>query len=197
MFHPRFNPPADAACGRRADTGCMSITDYALNALLILVVVRQIHGRRLAGLSLYLPLAIVAYVVVRYLRGIPTGGHDLLLEGGAVVLGLALGTLCALCTRVYPDHDGVPYAKATALAAFFWILGVGARLGFAEYAQHGGAGSIVHFSRAHDITSMQVWVTALIAMALVEVLSRTAVLVLRGRRLRPAGRGGAPAIIGA
>jgi hypothetical protein len=195
MFHPWFNPAADAGSAPRPDTGGMSITDYALNALLVLVVVRQIRGRRLAGLSLYLPLAIVAYVGVKYLHTVPTGGHDLVLELSGAAAGLALGALCAVYTRVYPDHDGVPYAKATWLAAFFWILGVGARLGFALYAQHGGGAAIERFSGAHDITSMETWVTTLIVMALVEVLSRTTVLVLRGRRLPSAARSGEPAII--
>ena len=167
----------------------MSITEYLLNALLVLVVVRQIRGRRLAGPALYLPLVIVAYVAVKYLHVVPTAGNDLWLVSAGAVAGLLLGTLCAVFTRVYPDHDGVPYARATGIAAALWILGVGARLGFSLYAQHGGGASIVRFSARHNITTVQAWVAALVLMALVEVVSLTGVLVARAYLppLRPSG----------
>jgi hypothetical protein len=157
----------------------MSLSDYLLSGLLILVVFRQIRGRRLAGLMLYLPLVLVAAAAVSYLHGIATTGNDLplVLDGAAV--GLALGTLCAIFTRVYPGPGGVPYAKATWLAVVFWILGVSARLAFALYAQNGGGAQIAQFSSQHQL-SLNAWAPCLIVMALVEVVSRTAVLVLRG-----------------
>src|SRR6202012_4393049 len=42
----------ERAC--RPTLACMTTTDYALSIALILVVVRQLRGRRLAGLSLYM-----------------------------------------------------------------------------------------------------------------------------------------------
>jgi hypothetical protein len=164
----------------------MTTTDYLLSAALILIVVRQLRGRRLAGVSLYLPLAIVAYVAVNYLHGIPTTGNDLALIGGCLAAGLLLGVLCGIYTLVYPDAGGVPYARATGIAAALWVLGVSGRLVFAYYAEHGGGPSIARFSLHHALTP-QAWSTAFVLMALAEVVSRTAVLVVRGRRLpRPA-----------
>jgi hypothetical protein len=160
----------------------MTTTDYALSAALILVVLRQLKGRRLQGLSLYLPLGIVAYAAYKYLHTVPTQGNDLMLVFLCIGAGLALGVLTGIFTRVYPDHDGVPFARATVIAAGLWVLGVSARMAFSLYAQHGGGPSIERFSSAHAL-SVQAWGAALILMALAEVVSRTAVLVVRGRRL--------------
>jgi hypothetical protein len=158
----------------------MTLSEYLLNALLVLVVVRQLRGKRLAGPNLYVPLALVAYAAFRFLHPVPTAGNDLWLALTGATIGLVLGVLCAVFTRVYPDHDGVPFARATAVAAGLWILGVGARLAFSLYAQLGGGPSIVRFSAHHDITTAQAWVAALVLMALTEVVSRTAILVARG-----------------
>jgi len=158
----------------------MTTSEYLLNGLLVLVVVRQLRGKRLAGANLYIPLALVAYAAFRFLHSVPTAGNDLWLALTGAAAGLVLGTLCALYTRVYPDHDGVPFARATAVAAALWIVGVGSRIAFSLYAQHGGGASIIRFSAHHDITTAQTWVAALVLMALTEVVSRTAILVARG-----------------
>ena len=155
-------------------------TTYILTAALVLAVVRQLRGRKLAGPSLWIPLAAVAYATAEYLRSIPTSGNDLVLVALGTATGLALGTLCGLHTLVYSDARGVPYARATALAAVLWIVGVAARLDFSLYAQHGGGSTIARFSVAHALT-LQAWIAALVLMALAEVASRTAVLVFRSR----------------
>ncbi|MGC2192994.1 MAG: hypothetical protein WA751_11760 [Candidatus Dormiibacterota bacterium] len=168
----------------------MSITDYLLSAVLILLVFQQIRGRRLAGLTLYLPLLLVAVAAVSYLHGIPTSGNDLILVVLGAVVGLALGTLCAVFTRVYPGPGGVPFVKATWLAVIFWVLGVSARLAFALYAQNGGGPGIAQFSASHHLT-IGAWAPCLIVMALVEVVSRSGVLILRGYFPKLVGRSAA------
>lgn len=160
----------------------MNTTDYLLNGLMVFSIVRQLRGRRLAGINLALPLIIVAYVATSYLRTIPDSGHDLVLLALGMGVGLTLGVLCGLTTVIYPGRGSVLFVRATGIAAALWVLGVGARLGFALYAQHGGAPMIERFSAAHAL-SMQAWVAALILMALTEVVSRTAVLLVRSRRL--------------
>jgi hypothetical protein len=160
----------------------MTTTDYLLSAALVLIVLRQLRGRRLAGATLYLPLAIAAYAAFEYLHGIPTAGHDAALIGACLGVGLTLGVLCGLFTLVYPDANGTPYARATAIAAVLWIAGVSGRLAFAYYAEHGGGRAIASFSLHHALTP-SVWPTALILMALAEVASRTIVLLVRSRRI--------------
>jgi hypothetical protein len=55
-------------------------------------------------------------------------------------------------------------------------------MGFSLYMQHGGAPSVVQFSRAHHLTGTG-WVTGMVLMALVEVAARTLVLWGRSRSL--------------
>lgn len=165
----------------------MTFSDYLITGLLISLVVHQIRGKRLTVFGLLWPMGLVGWAAVTYLHGIPTAGNDLTLTLGGAVVGLMLGTLCAHFTAVHFGSDGVAVAKAGWLAAALWVFGMTARVAFALYAQNGGGPLIGRFSAAHGITSAQAWVSALIVMAIAEVLGRTMVLAWRsqlGRRPR-------------
>jgi hypothetical protein len=166
----------------------MSLTDYLLNAVLVLLVVRQIRGFRLDLVSLVLPLVITVCVGFSFLRSVPTAGNDLVLIGGLTAVGLLLGTGAATTTRLRLGMDGVPFAKAGFVAAALWVLGIGLRMAFAFATTHGAGPWVGRFSAAHGITSGQAWVAALVLMALAEVVSRMAVLRVRGHRLLRASR---------
>lgn len=165
----------------------MTITDYLVNIVLIGLVILQVRGGRLDMRTLIRPVLIVAAAALYYLRGVPTAGNDLLLYVVLGGIGLVLGVACAATTRVWRAADGYGYAKAGVLAAAFWVLGVGSRLAFEEFSTHGGSASIVNFSIAHDITSQNAWVAALVIMALAEVTSRLAVIRLRAAGTRQSG----------
>lgn len=166
----------------------MTTFDYLLNIGLIGLVVLQLRGRRLDRRGLLLPLAIVVWAATQYLHGIPTAGNDPILVALGVTAGLTLGIASARLTKLSVDHDGVAIARATFGAAALWALGIGARMGFSLYMQHGGAPTVERFSQTHHLTGAG-WVTGLVLMAFVEVASRTAILWLRSRTVvvrRPA-----------
>jgi hypothetical protein len=165
----------------------MTTTDYIINIALIALVLLQIRGSRLDLMTALRPVVLVAAAALYYLRGVPTSGNDLLLDVVLGGIGLILGIACAATTRVWRASDGFGYAKAGIVAAAFWIIGIGSRLGFEEFSSHGGAGDIVRFSVAHDITSQNAWVAALVIMALAEVISRLVVLRLRAARTKQTG----------
>ncbi|MGC9960620.1 MAG: hypothetical protein ABSE47_01810 [Acidimicrobiales bacterium] len=169
----------------------MTTTDYLLNFLLIGLVVLQIRGRRLSPVTLLLPVGIVAWAATSYLRSFPTAGNDLVLELGCAAVGALLGIGCAVWSRIERDDSGSIVVKAGVVAAALWVAGVGSRLAFQMYATHGGGESIGRFSMAHQITTSQAWVTALILMAFGEVLFRTAGIWIRALRT---GRGTSPAM---
>lgn len=158
--------------------------DYVLDAVLVLVVVFQIRGRALSLRQLVLPIAIVAYFAFDYLKTFPTSGNDVLMAVAGGLLGVVLGAGCGLTTTVAPRADGVPVAKAGALAAAFWLFGMCGRMFFQIWVEHGGgAAAVGAFSEANGITSSATWADCLVLMALAEVLGRTAVLTMKGLRL--------------
>jgi len=101
-----------------------------------------------------------------------------------VAAGLTLGTLSGVTTSVW--HRGATVvSRAGLLAAFLWVLGMGARFAFAIWATHSGAATIGRFSARTGITGTHIWQFALVLMAYAEVLSRIGVLqVRRVRALR-------------
>jgi hypothetical protein len=167
--------------GRERTIMDMSATDYLLNAVLIGLVVLQIRGRRLTLRNLLLPLGVVGYVAVTYLRSFPTAGNDLVLELGCLAAGALLGLGCAWSSRLHRDPQGFTVVKAGAVAAGLWVVGIGSRLALELFATHGGADSIGRFSVAHDITPAA-WVTALILMAFAEVAFRSGGIYWRAWR---------------
>ena len=174
----------------------MNTTEYIINAILVLLVLRQIRERRLDLMSFVLPVALVGVAAMQFLHTIPSGGNDLVLIVSLAAVGALLGGLCGVFTHVRSGADGVALARAGWLAGALWIGGIGSRIAFSLLSEHGFGSSIAHFSVAHHITSSAAWTAAFVLMALCEVLARTATLAIRSREVtRPVGGGAlAPAI---
>ena len=156
---------------------------YLINALLVLLVVRQIREHQLDLRALAVPVLAVAAAAVMFLHSVPAGGSDTALDLLCVSAGAAMGAIGGLATRLRPGADGRPLGRAGTLAAGMWIAGVGARMVFYFAATHGAGPAIARFSIAHHITGPAAWTAALVMMALADVLTRLAVVYLRGRRL--------------
>jgi hypothetical protein len=161
----------------------MTTSDYIINALFVLVVLRQARERKLDLRSLLGPLAAVAFVATTYVHSIPTGGNDLLFSGLLALVGLSLGLLSGFATFVRSDGHGNAYARVGWLAGFLLVAGIGSRLVFAFALSHGAGPAVRDFSIAHQI-SAAAWPLALVAMAILEVTTRLAIVHLRGLRAR-------------
>ena len=172
----------------------MNINMYVINAILVLMVVRQIREHSLDLRSLAVPVLAVGAAAVMFLHSVPGGGSDIALELAGVLAGAAMGTVGGLATRLRRGADGRALGRAGALAAGMWIAGVGGRMAFVFAATHGAGPAISRFSITHHITGQGAWVAALVMMALTDVLTRLAVVWLRGRRLA-AAPAAAPALI--
>ena len=179
--NPDSHPRADAPARGQGHAGGMNI--YLINALLILLVIRQIREHQLDLRALAVPVLAVAAAAVMFLHSVPGGGSDTALDLLCVSVGAAMGAIGGLATRLRPGADGRPLGRAGVLAASMWIAGVGARMAFYFAATHGAGPAIARFSLAHHITGPAAWTAALVMMALADVLTRLAVVYLRGRRL--------------
>jgi hypothetical protein len=156
---------------------------YLINGLLVLLVFRQIREHQLDLRALAVPVLAVAAAAVMFLHTVPGRGSDLALDLLCISAGAAMGAIGGLATRLRLGADGRPLGRAGVLAAGMWIAGVGARMVFYFAATHGAGPAIARFSIAHHITGPAAWTAALVMMALADVLTRLAVVYLRGRRL--------------
>jgi hypothetical protein len=167
----------------------MTTSEWITDIALLLVVFRQLREGRLDLKTFLIPLGIVAFVAHTYLDSVPTAGNDMVLIGTLMGIGAVLGIAGGVYTRVR-TLDGHVLIKAGAVSAALWVIGMGARMGFQLWTEHGGgADNVARFSVAHHITSDQAWVSAFVLMALTEVVTRLATIFIRSRMLT----GGQPA----
>ncbi len=108
-------------------------------------------------------------------RASETAGNDVNLEASLACTGAALGIAAGFATSIRRLGSGA-FAKAGALAAVLWVLGIGARVAFSLWVSHGGQTTVARFSALHHITSGHAWAAAFILMAMIEVAARTGIL---------------------
>jgi hypothetical protein len=160
----------------------MTITDYLINAVFILIVFRQARERTLDVRSFVVPLVIVFFVAQMYLHSIPTAGNDLVLIGLLTTVGLTLGILSGFATHVRAGQNGRAVARVGWIAGALLIAGIGSRMVFAFALSHGAEHAVASFSIAHHIGAAA-WPTALVLMAICEVTARIATVQLRGHQV--------------
>src|SRR5580704_10531481 len=98
---------------------------YLINALLVLLVVRQIREHQLDLRALAVPVLAVGAAAVMFLHSVPGGGSDIALDLLCLSAGAALGAVGGLATHLRAGADGRPLGRAGVLAASMWIAGVG------------------------------------------------------------------------
>jgi hypothetical protein len=159
----------------------MTITDYLINAVFVLIVLRQARERELDRRSVIIPLAVLVYVAQMYVHSIPTAGNDLLLVAALGTVGLTLGVASGLATHVRAGENGLAVARVGWLAGALLIAGISSRMVFVFAIHHGARHAVASFSMAHQIGAAA-WPVALVMMALLEVGTRIAIVQLRGHR---------------
>lgn len=182
-LHLKINPDADVRTRGSDHHGLMTTTDYLIDSLLVLLVLLQIKERTLTTKTLIRPLVIVAIAAANYLHGVPTTGNDLILVVILALTGGAIGLASAQTVIMRLGPDGEVLARAGWASGFFWVLGMGSRFGFIFWITHSGASTLGQFSLQHAITG-NAWTVALLAMAVCEVASRSALMAARRQRLQ-------------
>lgn len=181
-INPQFNPCSDDRAGRSADHGGMTTSDYLINAVFVLVVLRQARDRQVALRSLIAPLVAIVYVAHTYVHSLPTAGNDLVLAGALATLGLTLGIASGFATQVRAGADGVAFARVGWIAGFLLMVGICGRMLFVFAVTHGAEPAVRSFSIAQHIGAAA-WPVALVSMGLCEVVARLVIVQVRGRRL--------------
>jgi hypothetical protein len=159
----------------------MNFGDYLLDSVFVLLVLRQIREVRWDRRAVILPLAITGYVGYKYLHTVPTSGNDLLLIAGLALVGVVCGTVSGLATRIRTDGGPHAWVRAGWIAAGVWVASMSARFAFAVWASHSGGPVLARFTIDHHLTP-NVWVAALVLMALGEVVARVGLVSYRAAR---------------
>jgi hypothetical protein len=168
----------------------VSVTDYVVDILLILVIFRAVRPHQLTIRAALLPVILLVVAGIIYLRPITLRGNDLALILILVAAGIVLGVISGLADRIWPEQ-GQLLSRAVTLSVIAWIIGMGFRFGFAYYAYHGGGPAVARFSVQHHLSGANIWTTALVLMAFGQVLARLAILQIR--RVRATSQLAAPA----
>jgi hypothetical protein len=158
----------------------MTTTDYLINSLFLLIVLRQARERELDLRGIVMPLILVVFVAQNYAHSIPTAGNDLVLIGLLATVGLMLGVISGFATHVRAGDNGRAVARVGWLAGGLLVFGIAARMVFAFAVSHGAKHAVASFSISHQIGAAA-WPVALVSMAVLEVAARLVTVQLRGR----------------
>ena len=160
----------------------MSITQWILSiALLAWALCATSAPARSPAARSSCPLVIVVAAASYFLFPLPTAGNDLDLVVAFGLVGVLFGLAASAVTRLH-HRDGRLVATAGAGFAALWLVMIGGRIAFAEWANGSGARTVGMFSRDHGITGADAWTAAFVVMALGMVLARTVALAVRARR---------------
>jgi len=171
----------------------MTTTDFLINAVFVLVVLRQARERKVDAHSFLVPMGVVFFVGRMYVHSVPTAGNDFVLVGVLACVGLALGLLGGFATHVRISGDGEALARVSWIAGALLVAGITSRLVFVYAVHHGAHHAVSAFSIANHIGAAA-WPVALVSMALVEVSARLVTVQLRARRLTASRARGAVAM---
>jgi hypothetical protein len=150
----------------------MSTTQWILNCTLLGWVLLRNLGTHPVTRSTYLtPLAVVAVAAAVFLRHLPTAGHDVTLEIVGLAAGVGFGVLSTALTRIRTTASGAVIRAGLGFAAL-WVVVIGGRIAFAEWANGPGGRTIGAFSLRHQITGADALTAAFVLMALAMVAAR-------------------------
>jgi hypothetical protein len=161
----------------------MSVTDYVIDLLLIVIIFRQVRMHELTTRSAVLPLLLMAVAGFVYLRPVDLHGNDLALIAVLAAAGIAIGIVSGMADNIRLTSEGRVLARAGVISVVAWVAGMGSRFGFEYYAYHSGSAAVARYSIAHDITGARIWTTALVLMAFGQVIARVGLLQIRRIRL--------------
>lgn len=115
-------------------------------AVFAAVVLTRLGRHRYTRRQRLVTLGVVAILVVKYVRGMPTAGNDGLLEGICAGIGVLFGLGMLAATAVERDEtNGQVWVRAGLAYLGLWVVMLGSRIAFAYSATGFGRSEIGHF----------------------------------------------------
>jgi len=160
-------------------------------AVLIAVLEADLGRRKITWFRIARPLLLSAVIIPVYIKHPSSSGSGLALEVAGAAVGILFGLSAGAVMKVHRDPaTGRAVSVAGVGYAALWIAAIGARLFFVYGANHIFDRQLGNWLVNQHI-SPRALTDALIFMAVTMTLSRTATLVGRAAKAKPAA--GAPA----
>ncbi|WP_328731602.1 hypothetical protein OHT20_14160 [Streptomyces caniferus] len=152
--------------------------------ILTIILATDLGCRRVTNMRMLRSVIAVAIIIAIFVRSFPTSGNAPSFQ----LIGLGVGVICGLIAGVLlPAHrgaDGRIYTTGGWGYALVWIVLSSARVLFAYGAEHWFSEGLIRFSIENELSGPDVYANAFVFMSLAMVLTRTAVLVNKRRRIR-------------
>jgi hypothetical protein len=126
-------------------------------AVFAAVVLTRLGQHRYTRRQRILTLAVVALLLVKYVRGMPTAGDDLALELGCVAVGALFGVGMLAATSVRRDDtSGEIWVRAGIAYLVLWMVMLGTRVAFAYSVTGWARSDIGHFFATNHLSGAAV-----------------------------------------
>ncbi|WP_030208522.1 hypothetical protein [Streptomyces sp. NRRL S-87] len=156
----------------------------ASGVILVIILSTDLGTRRITRMRLLRSIIAVAVVMVLFVRSLPLGGNDPWLQLAGVGAGVVCGLVAGALLPAHRGSDGDVYTRGGVAYAVVWTLMSASRVLFAYGSEHWFAQDVILFSIENKLSGQDVYSNAFVFMALAMVLTRTAVLLAKSRRLR-------------
>jgi hypothetical protein len=153
-------------------------------AVFAAVVLTRVGRHRYSRRTRLLTVAVIAFLFIKYVRGMTTVGDDLALETACAVAGVLFGLGMTAASSVERDESGQLWFRAGLGYVVLWVVMLGVRVVFAYAASDFARRQVGQFFIQHHLTGGAV-TPAFVLMTIASLL-----VVMLATEVR--GRAGAP-----
>ncbi|MFE3630206.1 hypothetical protein [Streptomyces goshikiensis] len=155
----------------------------ASGVILIIILSTDLGTRKVTNMRLLRSIIAIVIVIALFVHTLPLGGNDPWLQLAGIGTGAVCGLLAAALLPAHRGTDGEVYTKGGIAYAIVWTLMSASRVLFAYGSEHWFTEDVIMFSINNKLSGQDVYSNAFVFMALAAVLARTAVLLVKRRRL--------------
>ncbi|MFE3638575.1 hypothetical protein [Streptomyces cellostaticus] len=155
----------------------------ASGTILIIILSTDLGTRKVTNMRMLRSILAVVIVLALFVHTLPLDGNDPSLQLAGIGAGVICGLVAAALLPAHRDASGEIYTKGGVGYALVWTALSASRVLFAYGSEHWFSEGIIRFSIEYKLSGQDVYSNAFVFMALAMVLTRTAVLLNKRRRL--------------
>ncbi|MER5358612.1 hypothetical protein [Streptomyces sp. NPDC002785] len=156
----------------------------ASGTILIIILATDIGRRQITTMRMVRSVLAVAVIIAIFVHSFPTVGNDVSFQCVGIGIGVIAGLIAGALLPAYRHESGQIYTIGGIGYALVWVVLSSGRVLFAYGAEHWFTADLVRFSIDYKISGPDTYANAFVFMSLAMVLTRTAVLLTKMRKLR-------------